>query len=405
MTATRTRGVLIAGAGIGGLTAALCLHAAGIDVTVVESARRIRPLGVGINLQPRAVGELVGLGLGADLAAIAVATAEHVYVDESGARLFTEPRGQAAGHRWPQYSVHRGELQMMLLSAVRERLGEDAVRTGVRLDDVEQTPTGVHARLTDRHTSAAIRAEADALIGADGLHSVVRARLHPDEGPLRWSGIRMWRGATESTAFLTGRSMVLANRGPVRFLAYPISPADGGRALVNWVCMVPVSDPGPLPGSAEDAGWNRVGRAEDVLPHCSGWSWAWLDVPALITGSEQILEYPMVDRDPLPWWGRDRVTLLGDAAHPMYPIGANGGSQAILDASALADALATTDDPAAGLVRYEDTRREATSAVVRANRQMDRAERAGSERSRLREEIAAITDTYRTGTSAGPQAT
>jgi 5-methylphenazine-1-carboxylate 1-monooxygenase len=396
MTTTGTRGVLIAGAGIGGLTAALCLHAAGIEVTVVEVARRIRPLGVGINLQPRAVGELVGLGLGTELAAIAVATAEHVYVDGSGARVFTEPRGEAGGHRWPQYSVHRGELQMMLLSAVRERLGRDAVRTGVRLKDVEQTPTRVHARLTDRCTSAAIRAEASALIGADGLHSAVRARLHPDEGPLRWSGIRMWRAITESRPFLTGRSMVLANRGPVRFLAYPISPADGGRALVNWVCMVPVSDPGPLPRSAEDAGWNRVGRAEDVLPYCTGWSWAWLDVPALITGSAQILEYPMVDRDPLPRWGQGRVTLLGDAAHPMYPIGANGGSQAILDARALADALATTDDPVAGLVRYEDTRREATSAVVRANRQMDHAERAGSERSRLHaEEIATITDAYR----------
>lgn len=395
----RTPGVLIIGAGIGGLTAALSLHAVGISATVIERSREIRPRGVGINVQPQAVQELIELGLGHELAATAIPTAEHVYLDRSGNPIFAEPRGLAAGYDCPQYSVHRGELQMLLLAAVRERLDTDAVRTGTRLERFEQTTATVRAQVVNRATKSAQEIEADTLIGADGLHSMVRAQLHPDQGPLLWSGVRMWRGVTEGEPFLGGRSMIIVQDGSgVQFLAYPISrrALDRGRALINWVCQVPVSEPGPL---TEDANWNRPGRSADVLPYYTGWAGNWLDVPGLITGSTEILEYPMVDRDPLPTWGRGRVTLLGDAAHPMYPVGANGASQAIIDARVLAAELTRSHDPITGLRSYENARRGATAGVVLANREMHRAGNAATGRApqnRTRGgELVAITASYR----------
>ncbi|WP_413812167.1 flavin-dependent oxidoreductase [Streptomyces sp. OE57] len=375
--------VLIAGGGIGGPATALSLHAAGVETAVVESAREIRPLGVGINLLPHAVRELIELGLGDELAAIGVATAENVYCDRFGRRIFTEPRGLAQGYRWPQYSVHRGELQRLLLAAVRERLGADAVRTGARVvgfDDSGQRGS-VRVRVLDRATGTVGETAARALIGADGLHSAVRAALHPQDGPLLWSGIRMWRGTTRAEPFLTGRSMVIVRDGDAELVAYPIG---GGR--VNWVCQVRMSEPGPLTG---DAAWNRAGWLADVLPYFEDWRLGWLDVPGLLTGCDEILEYPMVDREPLPWWGSGRVTLLGDAAHPMYPVGANGASQAVVDARVLARELARADDVPTALARYETERREATAAVVRANRAMNRAG------ARTPEELARVTDTYR----------
>ncbi len=399
--------VVIIGAGIGGLTAALSLHAAGIDAVVIDSVRKIRPLGLGINLQPHAVRELIELGLGDDLAATAIPTAEHVYLDRFGQQILAEPRGRAAGYHWPQYSVHRGELQMLLLSAVCERLGPDAVRTGTRFEDFQQTPAAVRVRVINRATAAVEEIEAGTLVGADGLYSTVRARLHPDEGPLLWSGVRMWRGVTEGEPFLTGRSMIIINdNSGIQFFAYPISRRAAGhnRALINWVCLVPMTEPGPL---AEDANWNRAGRLEDLLPYYADWTLGWLDVPGLITGSAEILEYPMVDRDPLPTWGHGRVTLLGDAAHPMYPVGANGVSQAIIDARILAHELATIDDPITGLASYETARRDTTAAVVRANREMHHAERAAARRPSedlaRSGKLAAITATYRhaTGNDVG----
>ncbi|MGW2187125.1 flavin-dependent oxidoreductase [Streptomyces sp. NPDC001719] len=373
--------VLIAGAGIGGLTTALSLHAAGVDAVVVESAREIRPLGVGINLLPHAVRELTELGLGDGLAGIGVATAEIVHCDRDGQEIFTEPRGLAQGYRWPQFSVHRGELQLLLLAAVRERLGAGAVRTGIRLTCFEEVAGRVQAGLVDRATGATGGMTADALVGADGLHSVVRARLRPDGGPLLWSGIRMWRGTTRSEPFRAGRSMAILRDGDTQLIAYPI-----GRGRINWVCQVRESAPAPL---AEEAGWNRAARAADVLPHYAGWRLGGLDVPALLAGSEEILTYPMVDRDPLPAWGRGRVTLLGDAAHPMYPVGANGASQAVVDARVLAYELARSGDVAEGLARYEAARREPTAAVVLANRTMNRAT------VRSPHDLARITDAYR----------
>lgn len=372
--------VLIVGAGIGGLSAALSLHEAGFEVLVAEAAARLRPLGVGINLLPHAVRELTELGLGDELADLGVPTAEMVHFDRFGGRIWGEPRGLALGYSWPQYSLHRGELQMALLEAVLARLGEKSVRTGTVFEGFEQDGTRVRARLLDRASGTAETVPADVLVGADGLHSAVRAQLYPDEPAPLWNGIRMWRGLTEGEPFLTGRTMAVAGTNTAaKVVVYPISgrAERRGRALLNWVAevnMVRAGCSGGPSSNGEAAGgtadWRRTGRLDDVLPHFAGWTFGWLDVPALLRGAAQVLEYPMVDRDPLDRWTSGRVTLLGDAAHPMYPIGSNGGSQAVLDARVLAHELARAADPAAGLLGYERERRETANAIVLACRDM-----------------------------------
>ena len=364
--------VIVAGAGIGGLTMALSLHAAGIDVLVIDAAITLRPLGAGINLMPHAVRELTELGLGDKLAATGIPTAEHVHFDRHGNRIWGFASGLNIGYRWPQYSIHRGELQMILLDAVRARLGAAAVRVDTVFSEFTELPSGVRVHVRDRRSGTVSVLPADVLVGADGLYSGVRAQLHPGEPPPCWGGILMWRGVVDAAPFLTGRTVAVAGtNAALKFVAYPISRQAElrGRALVNWVAEVMV--PG---GSATAADWNRRGRVEDVLPWFADWTFGWLDVPGLITGAPQILEYPMVDRDPLPFWGTERVTLLGDAAHPMYPVGANGGSQAIVDARvlawSLARALSSSGTPAEGLAAYEAARRETVNAIVRANRDM-----------------------------------
>jgi 2-polyprenyl-6-methoxyphenol hydroxylase-like FAD-dependent oxidoreductase len=367
--------VLVVGAGIGGLTAALSLHAAGIEATVVEAAAELRPLGVGINLLPHAVRELTELGLGDELAATGIPTAEVIHFDRYGRRIWGEPRGRAIGYRWPQYSIHRGELQMVLVAAVRARLGATAIRTGCVFESFEDTGSGVRAALRERDTGEAVTLDADVLVGADGLRSRVRAQLHPDEPGPRWNGIRMWRGVIEGEPVLSGRTMVVAGSNTAtKFVVYPISrrAEESGRALLNWVAEVRLPDGG---FDERVIDWDRTGRLVDVLPHFADWRFDWLDVPAVLSATERILEYPMVDRDPLPCWGRGRVTLLGDAAHPMYPIGSNGGSQAIIDGRVLAYQLATApdpaaDDPTAGLTAYERERLPTANAIVLANRDM-----------------------------------
>ncbi|MFQ6395636.1 FAD-dependent monooxygenase [Nocardia sp. KC 131] len=385
------RSVLIAGAGIGGLTAALTLHAAGHEVAVIESSRTISPLGVGVSLQPEAVAVLTELGLADELADLAVATTEHVYIDRYGTVQTTQPRGTAAGHRLPQYSVHRGELQSLLLAAVRSRLGDAAVRTGARLSNFEQTDDVVRVQLDDRLRADTETVTADALVGADGIHSVVRARLHQGPDPLRWSGMQIWRGVVEGEPFLDGQSMAVGkDEHGRRFVSYPIGRRANGRVLLNWVAMVPLAEPQPLPATDVH---NSLVSSDDVLRYFEHWSLSWLNVAALIAATPEILRHPMVDRDPLDRWGRGRVTLLGDAAHPMYPVGANGATQAILDAEALARALPEHSAETA-LTEYESERRPATTTVVLANRTMENSLRGG-------DNLTDITTNYRT-TVSGP---
>lgn len=360
--------VLVIGAGIAGLTVALSLHQIGVSCHVFESVDRIEPLGVGINTLPHAVRELTDLGLAEQLAATAIPTAELAYYSKHGAPIWSEPRGLDAGYRWPQFSIHRGELQMILLNAARERLGLDCIVTGRHLAGWEATAAGVRAHFIDRRTGEP-RGSADGalLIGADGIHSAVRGRLYPEEGTPIWNGAILWRGVTRGKPFLTGRSMIMAGHEFQKFVCYPISRTalDRGEAVLNWIAERKFR-----PDHAwrrED--WNRPGRLEEFLPWFESWRFPWLDVPALIRGAERCYEYPMVDRNPLPQWTFDRVTLLGDAAHPMYPIGSNGASQAILDARVLAREIAAHGASPAALLGYEAERRPATSRIVLANRQ------------------------------------
>lgn len=351
--------VIVAGGGIGGLTAALSLHAAGIrDVTVLEAAERIRPLGAGINVLPHAVRELTELGLADELAALGVSTGELAYFNRHGQAIWSEPRGLDAGYRWPQYSVHRGELQMLLLDAVRARLGADAVQTGRAVTSYQDLPRGVRV-----HTRAG-SLDGDVLVAADGIHSAIRRQLFPHEGPPPWNGLILWRGLSRAPSYLTGRTMIMAGDGNEKFVAYPITPepdADGNH-LLNWIAERPLDTPPPAPGD-----WNREVEPAHVLAHFGHWRFPWLDIAAVIAAADTVYEYPMVDRDPLPRWTHGRVTLLGDAAHAMYPIGSNGASQAILDARVLAWRLAGLPVDEA-LAAYEADRRPATTAIQEANR-------------------------------------
>jgi 2-polyprenyl-6-methoxyphenol hydroxylase-like FAD-dependent oxidoreductase len=396
--------VLIAGAGIAGLTTALSLHAAGIDALVVDPAPALEPLGVGINLLPHAVRELTELGLGKGLEATGIPTSEQAHFDRHGNLIWSEPRGRGLGYAWPQYSIHRGELQMLLLAAVRDRLGDEAVRTGTAVTGFTERDGDIEVLLRERPNGRGFSLPADALIGADGLYSTVRALLHPDEPPPRWSGVMLWRGITEGESFLSGATVAIAGaNSSSKFVAYPVARTDHGTVLVNWVAEVMLG--GAHAVSQPD--WNRGGRLAEVLPYFKDWKFDWLDAPDLIIRSPEILEYPMVDRDPLPFWGRGLVTLAGDAAHPMYPIGSNGGSQAILDARVLARSLASCAGPADGLTAYEAARRETVNAIAAANRDMpaDRVlhmveDRAPEGFDRIEDvlspaELAAVRDAYR----------
>lgn len=359
--------VLVAGAGIGGLTLALSLHQAGIPVRVYESVPAMRPLGVGINLLPHAVRELAELGLLPALLASGIATAELSYHTRRGQLIWREQRGREAGYHWPQVSLNRGALQILLYAAVCERLGPEAVQPGRHLAGWEQGAGGVRAHfLAGRDGLPAESVSGSLLVGADGIHSAVRARIAPGEGAPLWNGAILWRGVTEAAPFLTGRSMIMAGHEFQKFVAYPISAeaAGRGRALVNWVAERKLRPDHEW--RRED--WNRPGRLADFLPWFESWRFGWLDVPGLIQGAVTVLEYPMVDRDPLAHWSRGRVTLLGDAAHPMYPIGSNGASQAILDARVLVRALLDHGVGEAALAAYEAERNPATAAIVRANR-------------------------------------
>ncbi len=360
----------IVGAGIGGLATALSLHAAGIrDVAVYEAAASVKELGVGINLLPHAVRELTELGLQNALAAQAIPTAQLGYYTKRGERIWEEPRGKAAGYHWPQFSIHRGALLRILYEAVCDRMGPQCVQLGHRLRSFWQ-PTSASAvgRFDVAGRSAPLEVESDLLIGADGVHSTVRDALFPDEGPPKWNGVTMWRGVSESDPFFDGRSMIIAGTFARRIVVYPISPAhhERGRALINWVAELRQSEARQMPPQE----WEHRGRLEDVLAHFGGFRFDWLDFPAVARAADVIFQYPMVDRDPLDHWRHGRVTLLGDAAHPMYPVGSNGASQAILDARVLALHLAKQPSVDQALVAYEDDRRPATARVVELNRQV-----------------------------------
>ena len=356
---------IIVGAGIGGLTLALTLHEAGIASRVYESANEIRPVGVGVNILPHASRELCRLGLEDALAKLAVTTRESVFFNRFGQRIYGEPAGRYAGYDWPQFSIHRGDLQQVLLDAFRQRVGPERLFTGWKCIGFEQSGSRVRAGFANAaNGSDPIERDADVLIACDGLHSIIRNQLHPHEGEPLYSGVNMWRGVTAWEPILSGASMIRAGwLATGKLVVYPIRDRidDKGRQLVNWVAELATP-------KHTQRDWNRRGALADFIGAYEDWHFDWLDVPAFIRAADAILEFPMIDQDPLPWWSRGRVTLLGDAAHPMYPRGSNGAGQAILDARSLADCLSKDDDVVRALEAYERARLDATSNVVKANR-------------------------------------
>jgi 5-methylphenazine-1-carboxylate 1-monooxygenase len=359
--------VLIAGGGIGGLTLALSLHQIGVPAKIFESVPALKPLGVGINVLPHAVRELIELGLLKQLDASGVRTRELAFFSKHGKPIWSEPRGIEAGYRWPQFSIHRGTLQQILLDAVTERLGPANILTNHHLSGWSETSGGIRADFIDKATGTPAGShDGTLLIAADGIHSAIREKLHPQEGPPIWNGRILWRGITESDAFLSGRTMIMAGHEILKFVCYPISkePDAAGKFSINWVAERHM--PPTYQWRRED--YNRVARLEEFLPWFEDWRFDWLDVPGLIRDCPHPYEYPLVDRDPIAQWTFGAVTLMGDAAHPMYPIGSNGASQAILDARVITREILAHGPTNAALAAYEAERRPATTDLVMLNR-------------------------------------
>lgn len=396
--------VMIIGGGIGGLTLALTLHARNIPCRVYEAAEEIRALGVGVSLLPHSTKVLDTLGLNERIAAVAVSTRATTFFNRFGQSVHAEATGRLAGYGTPQFQVHRGDLQMVLLQACRERIGAERIHTGWRCTGVETRGGQAIAGFVDAQGKALPDQQADLAVACDGLHSTVRKQFHPHEGPPKYSGVNMWRGVTRWKPIFDGATYIRAGwLTPGKMVIYPIRNAidADGLQLINWVAEVTTPQ-------YEKRDWNRPGRLEDFIGVFDDWHFDWLNVPAMLRAADTVLEFPMVDQDPLPWWTQGMVTLLGDAAHPMVPRGSNGAGQAILDAEAFARHLAAAPDAATGLQAYEAERRPKTAEIVNTNRvnppdailrvvyertgdkPFDRIEDVVS-----REEILSITDGYK----------
>lgn len=358
---------LIVGGGIAGLTAALRLHALGIDVEVFEAAAEIRELGVGINLQPNAVKELTNLGLGERLAEIGVPMHELAYYNKHGQLIWTEPRGLKAGYLWPQFGINRGRFQGLMLQAVRERLGTERVHSSHYFDRLIQDATGVTAEFLDARDGKPIGSyRGDILIGADGIHSAVRRFFYPEEAQPRFAGQIMWRGVTDAKSFLDGQTMFMAGHRQQKVVFYPMSgqAMRNGSAEVNFVAEDSVDPDKPMPREE----WNRVCSIDEVAPRFENWAYDWCDVPGIIRGAKEIYVFPKVDRDRIPQWTFGRVTMIGDAAHAMHPAGSSGASQAIVDVRALAISFVTEADPVRAIALYERLRLNEVYSLVSLNR-------------------------------------
>jgi 2-polyprenyl-6-methoxyphenol hydroxylase-like FAD-dependent oxidoreductase len=362
------RPVLIAGGGIGGMALALTLHQIGVPCVVLESVAHLEPLGVGINLQPNAVRELYELDIGPEtLDEIGLQTKEWALVGLNGKDIYTEPRGLLAGYKWPQYSVHRGGLQMLLYRTAVERLGADAIRLGTRVTGYRNHDDGQGVTvLIQKPDGERSEIEGALLIGADGLHSAVRAQMYPNQPPIRWGGAIMWRGTASGIPIRTGASFVGLGTHRHRVVFYPISQPDKvtGLATINWIAEITVDNS----SGWTDSDWTKRVAIDEFIHHFEGWNYEWLDVPAMLRGAAEVFEYPMIDRDPVPSWVDGNVALLGDAAHVMYPTGSNGASQAVIDARVLGAAFIEHGATRRALRAYDAQLCAEVSAVVLRNR-------------------------------------
>jgi len=360
------RPVIIAGGGIGGLATALTLHQIGVPCVVYEAVREMRPLGVGINLQPNAVRELYDLGLGAsEMDRVGVPAKEWALVGLNGHDIYSETRGLDAGYNWPQYAVHRGLFHMLLHDTFVSRAGSDAVRLGARVTGYEKTRDGVTAKIEHADGSTS-EAKGALLIGADGIHSAVRAKMHPRQPPIHWGGALMWRGVTRAKPIRTGSSFVGLGTHRHRMVIYPISHPDPrtGLAMINWIAEITLDNS----QGWRETGWFRQAAIEDFIHHFDGWTYDWLDVPALLRGAEVAYENPMIDRDPVATWRDGPVALMGDAAHAMYPTGSNGASQAIVDARTLGACMVEHGASERALAAYDERLCGPISQVILRNR-------------------------------------
>ncbi len=358
--------VIIAGGGIGGLTLALTFHQIGVPFVVLESSPEMRPLGVGINLQPNAVRELFDLGFDAGiLDTVGVPSREWALVGLNGREVYAESRGLEAGYRWPQYAVHRGKLHMLLHQTLLERAGSEAIRLGTRVEGYSRLPEGgVVATVRDSDGSTS-EISGSLLIGADGIHSVVRAQMHPDQPPIHWGGAVMWRGTVQAKPLRTESSFVGLGTHRHRMVIYPISGTDAdGTALINWIAEVTMDNSDGWP---EDS-WFKEVTIDSFAHHFDAFRYDWLDVPSMLREADCAYMNAMIDRDPVSTWVDGPVALMGDAAHAMHPTGSNGASQAIVDARVMGAAMLEHGVTPQALSAYDDQLCSKISEVVLRNR-------------------------------------
>ena len=357
--------VAIIGGGVAGLSLALNLKKHGVTARVFETAPEIKDLGVGITLLPHATRELAELGLLDAIKAAGIENLESCFFNRFGQLLYKEPRGKYAGYTYPEIGIHRGRLHLTLYKAALAALGPAQIVTDRQCVGVEQDDTGVTVRLKETSSGKLLDpVRADVAIGCDGINSAVRRQFYPDE-QLAFAGINTWRGVTRRKPILTGRSyMRIGSIRTGKIVVYPIiDDIDGnGNQLINWMAEIQTQN-------VDKNDWNKTGKIEDFLPIYQDWKFDWLDVGELIRNSETILEYPMVDKDPVARWTFGRITLAGDAGHPMYPRGSNGAAQGLIDSRTLADLLIRHDDARDALKEYEAKRLATTANIVRTNRE------------------------------------
>lgn len=360
--------VIIIGGGIGGLTLALALHARGVPFKVYEAASEYQPLGVGLNLLPHAMKSLCALGLQDALVDKGVETREYRFYTRNGQLVQSELRGKSAGYDWPQVSIHRGDLHEILYTALRDRAGADSIAMEHKCRGVTQTEDKAIVHFSGGVSGTPLPdASGSVAIACDGVHSVIRQQFHPEEAVPRYEGTMNYRGTTRWKPFLSGATMIYMGTSELgKLILYPIRDNidDEGNQLINWV--IEISRPADM--LLRD--WNRTSDINEFIDDFKECNFDFLDIPAVMRAADYVFEYPMCDQDPLDFWTNDRITLLGDAAHPMMPRGSNGAAQAIIDAEVLADLLAANEDWPAVLKEYERIRLEATSAIVLANREI-----------------------------------
>ena len=351
--ATKNARVLVAGAGIGGLTAGCALARAGFEVCVVERTPELLPVGAGITVQANAMLALRRIGLDAAVAAEGVALdLSQLRRDDGRVLASTSLAGLERALGAPSIAVHRGRLQRVLLDA----LGQGRIELGAPVVGFDADASGVVLRLGDGR-----RLEGDVLIGADGLRSGVRAALHGAEEPV-YAGYTTWRGVAKARGLVaSGYGTEMWGRGRrVGFVSI-------GHGEVYWFSVV----------DAPAGGRDTPGRVRAELLERFGDFAA--PVPELLASTEErsIVRTDVFDRPPLERWGRGRVTLLGDAAHPMTPNLGQGGCQAIEDAIVLAECLrAGTEDLESGLRSYEDRRAARAHWFVAQSRSLGRVAQA-----------------------------